>query len=163
MAVTVSEAPDDPPAVPGSRGRRPSFGVTDQNAGQQSAYLGRMDSDRSKDGSAGAPVVKDNTLVVKDNTVEDHFELFAGGMPAGVLAYRMQGEDYALIHTEVAPEFEGRGMGSALISRSLDQIREKGHGVVPVCPFVSSFLQRHPEYLDMVSARDRERFDLPSA
>ena len=119
-----------------------------------------MDSNRSRDGSNGGPSVD---LVVKDNTVEDRFELFANGMPAGVLAYRMEGEKYALVHTEIDPEFEGRGMGSALISRTLDLIRATGHAVVPICPFVSSFLQRHPEYLDLVARRDRERFDLPSA
>jgi predicted GNAT family acetyltransferase len=118
-----------------------------------------MDSNRGTDGQATAPAVN---LVVKDNTVEDRFELFANGMPAGVLAYRMEGEKYALVHTEVDPEFEGRGMGSALISRTLDQIRATGHAIVPICPFVSSFLQGHPEYLDLVTPRDRERFDLPS-
>jgi predicted GNAT family acetyltransferase len=101
--------------------------------------------------------------VIRDNTVEDRFELFVNGMPAGVLAYRIQGEKYALTHTEIDPEFEGRGMGSKLISGTLDQIRAAGHTILPICPFVLSFLQRHDDYLDVVAATDRARFELPAA
>jgi uncharacterized protein len=102
-------------------------------------------------------------VAIRDNTVEDRFELFVNGMPAGVLAYRMRGEKYALLHTEIDPEFEGRGMGSRLIAGTLDQIRTAGHSMLPICPFVLSFLQRHPEYLDLVSPSDRARFELPAA
>ena len=102
-------------------------------------------------------------VVIRDNTVEDRFELFVNDMPAGVLAYRMQGEKYALIHTEIDPEFEGLGMGSRLISGTLTQIRAGGHTVLPICPFVLSYLERHPDDLDMVAASDRARFELPAA
>ena len=101
-------------------------------------------------------------MAVRDNTVEDQFELYVNGMPAGVLAYQMKGQDYALIHTEIDPEFEGQGMGSRLISGALDQIRAGGHTMLPVCPFVLSFVERHPEYLDLVATKDRARFDLPT-
>ena len=103
-----------------------------------------------------------DSVVVRDNTVEDQFELFFDGVPAGILSYRVEGDNYALTHTEIDSEFEGRGLGSQLISHSLDQIRAGGHGMLPVCPFVLSYLERHPEYVDLVPTRYRARFDLPA-
>jgi predicted GNAT family acetyltransferase len=119
-----------------------------------------MDRNRSSDEPEGGRTAE---LVVKDNTVEDRFELFVDDMPAGFVAYEMQGQNYVLTHTEIDPDFEGRGMGSALTSRTLEMIRAQGRTVVPVCPFVQSFLQGHPQYLDLVSARDRQRYNLPAA
>ena len=103
-----------------------------------------------------------DSVVVRDNKVEDQFELFFDGAPAGILNYRVEGDDYALTHTEIDPDFEGRGLGSALISHALDQIKAGGHGMLPVCPFVLSYLDRHPEYVELVPLRYRARFDLPS-
>ncbi|SDP32972.1 hypothetical protein SAMN04515671_3751 [Nakamurella panacisegetis] len=105
---------------------------------------------------------RSDSVVVRDNTVEDRFELFVNGAPAGLLDYRVEGDNYALVHTEIDSDFEGRGLGSQLISHTLDQIRAGGHGMLPICPFVLSYVQRHPEYLDLVPARYRARFDLPA-
>ncbi len=107
------------------------------------------------------PTPANAEVTVRDNEVEGRFELFVDGVPAGLLAYEVQGGAYALTHTEIEPGFEGRGMGSQLISHALDQLRENGHGVLPYCPFVLSYLQRHPEYLDLVPTGYRSRFDLP--
>ena len=57
-----------------------------------------------------------------------------------------------LVHTDVAPRFEGRGLANVLVQGALDDIRAEGTQVVPVCPFVASFLQHHPEYADLVTA-----------
>lgn len=99
-------------------------------------------------------------IEVRDNQVEDRFELFAQGVPAGVLAYEVRNENVALVHTEIDPDFQGRGMGSELIGHALDQIRASGRGVLPVCPFVLTFLQRHPEYVDLVPPRYRAQYEL---
>ncbi len=99
---------------------------------------------------------------MRDNEVEDRFELFVDGAPAGVLSYQQQGNDYDLTHSEIDSDFEGRGMGSELIRQALDQIRAGGRGVIPDCPFVLAYLQRHSEYLDLVPARYRAQFDLPA-
>ena len=54
-------------------------------------------------------------------------------------------------HTEVDPRFEGRGAGSALASSALDSVRGVGGRVVPTCSFVASYIERHPEYADLVA------------
>lgn len=54
-------------------------------------------------------------------------------------------------HTEVGDDFEGRGVGSALVRGALDDVRRNGLSVQPLCPFVKSWIQRHPGYGDLVS------------
>lgn len=70
------------------------------------------------------------------------------------LAYRRSGDRLVLVHTEVADELEGRGVGSALVREALTHAEEEGLTVVPECAFVASWLERHPERaaeLDVVS------------
>ena len=54
-----------------------------------------------------------------------------------------------LNHTVVDPNTQGQGIGSQLVRFALDQMREDGQGVVPVCPFVDGWMAKHPEYNDM--------------
>lgn len=56
-----------------------------------------------------------------------------------------------LVHTEVAPAVEGRGVGSRLVSAALDDIRARGLRLVPICPFVRAYLGRHPEHGDLLA------------
>jgi predicted GNAT family acetyltransferase len=61
------------------------------------------------------------------------------------------GTDSMLIkHTEVLPAHENKGYGSAILTHLLDDLRAQGKTVVPICPFASSYMKRHPEYLDLV-------------
>lgn len=55
-----------------------------------------------------------------------------------------------IFHTEVPEAFEGQGVGSKLARYALDYARANGYKVVPSCPFVNSWLQKHHEYDDVV-------------
>ena len=55
-----------------------------------------------------------------------------------------------LLHTEVLPSFEGKGLGARLVAGALDDIRARGLRVVPFCPFVRAYIRRHPDYADLV-------------
>lgn len=66
------------------------------------------------------------------------------------LEYRREDGTVRLNHTEVPLEAEGQGLGSRLARHALAWAREEGLEVVPICPFVASFIQRHPEHLDIV-------------
>jgi len=55
-----------------------------------------------------------------------------------------------LIHTEVARQIQGSGIGNKIVKESLDIIRTKGYHLVPLCPFVVAYLKRHPEYHDLI-------------
>jgi predicted GNAT family acetyltransferase len=98
---------------------------------------------------------------IRDNRDACQFELCVGGELVVLLQYRLRPPSYALDHTETQPGFEGRGFASELVRAVLDLIRAKGGMVRPYCPYVAAYLRKHPEYLDLVTPADRERFDLP--
>jgi predicted GNAT family acetyltransferase len=95
---------------------------------------------------------------VTDNPSELRYELHVAGEPAGTIRYRVLPGARALVHTEVEPRFEGHGLGTRLIAGALADLRQQGLGVVPVCPFVRTYLERHPEDRDLVVA-DTEQPD----
>ncbi len=88
---------------------------------------------------------------VVDNPDASRYEAYVGERLAGSLVYRMQPSHIVLVHTEVDEEFEGAGVGSRLAAGALDDARARGLSVSPLCPFVVSYLERHPEYRDLVS------------
>jgi predicted GNAT family acetyltransferase len=69
---------------------------------------------------------------------------------AGFSQYVRTPELIAFVHTEVDPEFEGRGVGSALVRTSLDEARAAGLRVLATCPFYAAWIDRHPEYTDLL-------------
>ena len=98
-----------------------------------------------------------------DNPDEHRFEVRVGDKIAGFTAYRTEGSAHVFTHTEIDPAYEGKGLGSVLVRGALDQVRARGRSALPVCPFVRSFVERHPDYLDLVPAGHRARFGLPAA
>jgi predicted GNAT family acetyltransferase len=89
-------------------------------------------------------------VLVRDNPEEMRYELVVDGDVAGGILYRRSGERIALVHTEVLPSLAGQGLASRLVVGALDDIRARGLHVVPICPFVRSYIRRHPEYDDLV-------------
>jgi predicted GNAT family acetyltransferase len=104
-------------------------------------------------------------LRVEDDPDRGRYVVYAGDRRAGLLTYRREGDVIALDHTEVDEDFEGEGVGSALVRHALDAAREDGIGVLPFCSFTRSYMERHPEYQELVPAAQRDRFgfeDQPS-
>lgn len=91
-------------------------------------------------------------VVVADVPERSRVEALVGGELAGHLAYRVDGDVVAMLHTDVDPRFEGKGVGSALATTALDDARSRGRRVVPKCPFVRRYVERHPEYADLLVA-----------
>jgi predicted GNAT family acetyltransferase len=101
---------------------------------------------------------------VSDAPARQRFEIRDGDRVAGFTEYRRRGDVLAFIHTEVAPEYEGKGVASRLISAALDIAQEDGAMVLPFCPFVRGYIAKHPDrYLDLVPADLRAEFDLPAS
>ncbi|MEU5553616.1 MULTISPECIES: GNAT family N-acetyltransferase [unclassified Micromonospora] len=69
---------------------------------------------------------------------------------AGFAQYIRTAELVAFVHTEVSPQYEGRGVGAALARAGLDEARAAGLLVLPTCPFIAGWIARHPEYRDLV-------------
>ena len=87
---------------------------------------------------------------ITDNRAESRLELRAGDRLAE-LAYRRNGRRLILIHTEVPPELEGRGIGGVLMSAAVDRAARDAMTIVPLCPFARSWLQRHPDAASRVT------------
>ena len=91
---------------------------------------------------------------IKDNPAQCRFELVVDGRIAFVV-YRRQPPSILLLHAEVPPELEGRGIGSKLVAATLDALRQESLDeslkVVPRCPFIAAFIRKHPAYADMLA------------
>jgi predicted GNAT family acetyltransferase len=44
----------------------------------------------------------------------------------------------------------GHGHGSTLVRAALDDVRARGLSVIPLCPFVKAYIEKHPEYADLL-------------
>ena len=99
---------------------------------------------------------------VRDVPEDGRFVIRVDGRRAGFTEYQRPAGAYAFIHTEIDPEFEGRGLGGALIRAALAQARAEGAAVLPFCPFVQDYIRRHPAELDLVPPDRRAEFDQPA-
>lgn len=86
---------------------------------------------------------------VANNTERHRFELAVDGHIAASY-YEISNGVITFIHTEVPPELGGKGIGSRLIRSALDQVRAAGLKVIPQCPFVKAFIDKHPDYQDLL-------------
>jgi predicted GNAT family acetyltransferase len=89
-------------------------------------------------------------IAVQDNPGESRYELVLDGHVVGEILYRLAPDHVVLLHTEVLPSLENKGLGARLVAGALDDIRSRGLRVVPFCPFVRSYIRRHPKYADLV-------------
>ncbi|MET0492333.1 MAG: NAD(+)/NADH kinase [Actinoplanes sp.] len=102
------------------------------------------------EGSAQVGGGDSTDATVVDSFEQSRYEILLGGELAGVLHYRRHGGRVELAHTEIDQAFEGRGLAGRLASAALDDARGRSTPVTATCPFVTSYLERHPEYQDLV-------------
>jgi predicted GNAT family acetyltransferase len=94
---------------------------------------------------SGSPVVRNNRQAM-------HYEIDVDGALAGFAAYVIQHDRIVFTHTEIDDAFEGKGIGSVLARAALDDARASGRRIVPRCPFIAAYIERHAEYADLVDA-----------
>ncbi|MEV1242536.1 GNAT family N-acetyltransferase [Nonomuraea sp. NPDC050022] len=87
---------------------------------------------------------------IVDNAAESRFEILVDGTVAGFADYRLLPTKIVFTHTEVLPQHEGQGLAGKLVGHALDASRDTGLRVVPLCPYVAKYIQRHPQYKDLV-------------
>jgi predicted GNAT family acetyltransferase len=87
---------------------------------------------------------------VRDNPAMSRFEMAEGDAVAFV-AYSRDGNRMVLTHTEVPQSMAGRGIGSKLVHHVLDRLRADNITVVPRCEFVAAYIERQPEYRDLLA------------
>jgi uncharacterized protein len=99
-------------------------------------------------------------ITILDDPDEARYEIRSDGELAGFATYRLRSGLIELVHTEIDEEFEGRGLGSQLISFALDDARERGLAVLPFCPFVNDYMRRHRQFVELVPQGRRAEFEL---
>ncbi len=97
--------------------------------------------------------------VVSDNEERRRFEIDLGDALA-IAEYTLPNGTIMFTHTEVPPEHEGKGVGSALIRAGLAAARERGLKVIPICPFFAAYIKKHEEVQDLLDDSWRRRFGL---
>ncbi|MCX6047809.1 MAG: GNAT family N-acetyltransferase [Chloroflexi bacterium] len=89
-------------------------------------------------------------LTVKNNEAAHRFEVALEDQ-IGVIEYQKAGKVYTMTHTEVPPSFAGKGIAQHLVKSALDMVQAEGAQVVPQCPYVKAYIQRHPAYQALVA------------
>ena len=104
------------------------------------------------------------TATVRDDPAESRYEIYDGEQLAGFADYRLGDGQITLTHTEVDPEFGGRGLAKQLVGEALADARGRDLAVLPVCPYVRKVIADNAGmYLDLVPDADRDRFGLAPA
>lgn len=88
-------------------------------------------------------------MEVVHNPTRHRFE--AGTSPnLAMLNYLPEAATVNMVHTEVPSPYQGQGLAGKLAKAALDWAREQGYKVVPSCSFVRGYIDKHPEYADLL-------------
>ena len=104
--------------------------------------------------------MSETALAVRDNPERKRFEIDLGDGSFAFAEYTLPAGKIIFTHTEVPQAHEGKGIASVLIRAALAAARERGLKVIPICPFVAAYIQRHPEEQDLLEDSWRTRFGL---
>ena len=100
---------------------------------------------------------------ITDVSDRRRFEIAVDDAVVGFTEYRRRPGIISFVHTEIDPSRKGEGLGTLLVKAALDIARAEGLAVLPYCPFVKDFIDRHREYLDLVPVGRRAKFALENA
>lgn len=90
------------------------------------------------------------TYSFTDNTEKKQYELHVGNLTPKIEYIKNKNGEIYLTHTEVPSALEGKGIGSQLVEQALKDIKRQGLRLVPLCPFVAGYIQKHPDWKRIV-------------
>ena len=100
-----------------------------------------------------------HSTVVRNDLDNDRYVIELDGVLAAYTVDHIRGGRHFFVHTETISGFEGRGVARTLVKAALDDVREKGQKIVPLCPYVAGFLKKNPEYNDIVDHQMWDRIE----
>ena len=83
------------------------------------------------------------SVTVRDNPQRSRYEIFLEGDLAGYSTYTDRRGTRVFTHTEIDPDYEGKGIGSQLAKGVLTDVIGRGLAVTVRCPFITAYLRRH--------------------
>ena len=102
----------------------------------------------------------DLQLTIRDNPAKHRFEADLGDGSFAIAEYTLPAGKIMFTHTEVPPQHEGKGIGSALIRFALEDARKRQLKVIPICPFFAAYMQKHEEVQDLLDHAWRTKWGL---
>ena len=92
-----------------------------------------------------------NDIPLRNNKADNRFEMTFENY-VSFIEYDQAGDTMSLLHTEVDPALEGKGVGTALVEKVLTEIEKREGKLIPLCPFVVAYIKRHPEWERLIVA-----------
>lgn len=97
---------------------------------------------------------------VTHDAAAGRYDIALDGRNIGHASYRPAGDAVRIVHTEIARQYEGRGLAGVLAKSMLDDLRKRQIAVIPVCSYIVTYIRRHPEYADLVPEDVRKSLGL---
>jgi predicted GNAT family acetyltransferase len=94
-------------------------------------------------------------ISMADRPEQERYEIAVDGELAGFVEYRERDGALDLVHTEVLPAFEGRGLAGRVAQFALDDARRQGRQVLPSCSYIARYIERRPELQDLLAGPKR--------
>jgi predicted GNAT family acetyltransferase len=91
-------------------------------------------------------------LEVIHNEAEDRFETWIDGQ-LSKLDYMQDGNTIVMTHVGVHPEHRGQGVAGRLTEVALEYAKEKSFRVIPMCPYIATYIRRNPQYEELTKQR----------
>lgn len=88
--------------------------------------------------------------IIRDNPAESRYEIWLDDEQVGFAVYKKSEEVIAFTHTQIDEGHEGQGLASKLVKYALDDVRTQNLPVLPLCPYVQRWIDRHPDYQDLL-------------
>jgi len=86
------------------------------------------------------------TFQISDERDESRYAAYVDDKPVGYAEWILVSKTILLPYIEVEPAFHNKGIGSMLVGRILDDARDEGLTLLPLCPFAHRWTEQHPEY-----------------
>lgn len=98
----------------------------------------------------------ETTNIVLNENARGEIQLFSDGNKAGKMDILVRNQRLTVYHTEVDPQYEGRGFAKLLLEKLVSYARENDLKIVPLCPYVHAQFKRRPdEYEDIWHKKGR--------
>lgn len=88
---------------------------------------------------------------ISNDSQRQRYQASVGGELAGFIEYRPRGVHLDLVHTEVLPQFEGRGLAGRLAQFALEDAGRQGRKVIPSCSYIARYIERHSQFQELVA------------
>jgi predicted GNAT family acetyltransferase len=123
----------------------PPYGTIDN----YERVIAELERRKAKDNQGSPSTLREK---FRDNAFNHRFELFRNGLLAGYVNYTMRAGALRLHHTVITADFDGMGLEGVLMRHVILLAHKRRLTTVPYCPVAQNFLQKNPQYRQLIHA-----------